>query len=198
MYDTSSQPIEMQERYKELPVEITDLFEYDIVGVVVNKIATEFGLNEDQVAALTMEIEMVLYLFMTRDDFTERLQESLEIEGERAKGITQRVVSDLFVIVEPILDIADTERKKNESIVLNIENEAIAPTTTNSPNSNVAEAQSQPPEKQIPDLKPIRTFTEDVNLSRAHGYGAFRSDNSTTTEENDVVHRSSQDDIIGK
>ncbi len=196
MYDISQKPTEMQERYKELPQQIIELFEYDTVGVAVGDIGKEYGLDEDQMAALTMEIEMVLYLFMTRDGFAGRLQESLEIEEDRAKGITQRVTSDLFVIVEPILNVADTERKKNESIVLSIENETIAPTTTNSPNPNMAETQSQTLEKQIPDLKPIRTFTEDVNLSRAHGYGAFRSDNNTPTEESDVVHRSSQDDIL--
>lgn len=48
-------------------------------------------------------------------------------------------------------------------------------------------------------VKPLRTFADDVGLSRAHGYGAFRSnENQNTGVADDTVHRSSQDDIIGK
>ena len=45
-------------------------------------------------------------------------------------------------------------------------------------------------------VKPIRTFAMDVDVSRAHGYGAFRSGEEDDGDE--PVHRSSQDDIIKK
>ena len=197
MYDISQQPLEMQERYKELPQQIIELFEYGTIGIVIDNISKEYGLDVDQVALLRMEIEMVLYLFMTREGFTERLQESLEVEQERARGIAQRVNDDLFAIVEPVLNFADEERRKNEEIATEINNEAVLvppPAVTDSTPA-VKQTPEASPEPTV--IKPLRTFAEDTGLNRAHGYGAFRSAEKQETEtESEVVHRSNQDDII--
>jgi len=48
------------------------------------------------------------------------------------------------------------------------------------------------------ELKPLRTFAEDVELSRVHGYGTFQSGEVTEDKDDTPVHRSNQDDIIKK
>lgn len=47
-------------------------------------------------------------------------------------------------------------------------------------------------------LKPLRTFGEDVAISRAHSYGAFQSGEEHEDADSTPVHRSNQDDILKK
>lgn len=69
------------------------------------------------------------------------------------------------------------------------------PQTADTPPRNTTTA----PEENKPKLKGIRTFADDVNISRAHGYGAFHSQNGPgAEEEEEVIHSSSQDDALGK
>lgn len=193
MYSNQDQPIQMLERYKDLPKEITDLFEYGTVEVIIDTVVKEYALKETQKNALLMEIEMVLYMFLTRDGFENRIQESLEVPTETAVDIAYRVENELFIIVDPILSHFEQELKNLSEleVVSNTTplHEILEPATTS--------PEIQKPADTLPGLRPIRTFTEDVNLSRAHGYGAFRSNETETSTEEDV-HRSSQDDIIGK
>src|SRR5690606_32494835 len=52
--------------------------------------------------------------------------------------------------------------------------------------------------KDNSELKPLRTFAMDVDMSRVHGYGAFKSGEAEQNDDETPVHRSSQDDIINK
>lgn len=62
-----------------------------------------------------------------------------------------------------------------------------------------AEIQTAPAEEK-PDgaVKPLRTFAMDVDISRAHSYGSFQSEENNETNDDEPVHRSSQDDILKK
>lgn len=154
-----------------------------------------FGLDDDQVEALKIEVELVLCLFETREDLVDRIVVNLKVDEERAVAIKQYLDENLFITVEAILDFADDQWLENE--VESIKSRATeAPTVI--PPIEEAEIEEKPlpnPEPQ-PLVKPLRTFADDINLNRAHGYGAFRSGESTAKKEDEEIHRSSQDDII--
>lgn len=219
MYENINQPEEMRERYKALPTEITELFEYGTVDFVLNNLAQEFALGDEQKEALRMEIELVLYFFLPRMGLVERLQDSLEIDRVKAEQIYAYVEENLFIIVDDILTFTDKELKDDTEteeavpvaqVALPATEKPIAPaplppsgkpsfiTKVDTPPAKPI-APEKPPQAETPhsNVRPLRTFAEDVELSRAHSYGAFRS-NTREADDDEPVHRSSQDDIIKK
>ncbi|MCB9818839.1 hypothetical protein H6788_01530 [Candidatus Nomurabacteria bacterium] len=198
MYDTSQQPEMMRERYSELPNEVRELFDYGTVEQTLQKISNEFGLRQEDIPLIQMEIDLILYGFLTREDLPARLQESLNIEETRANQIAERLEEDLFIIVDRFLTyveelLADDEGGKQ-------------PLTTNQPQSKenstptpkVSSTAVEQSEEVGASIKPLRTFAEDVELSRVHGYGTFQSGEVTEDADDTPVHRSNQDDIINK
>lgn len=218
MYDTSHQPEAMQVRYKFLPPSIMELFEFGTVEYVVEQTGKEFGLNEEKKAALLMEIELILFFFLTRKGFVERLRESLEIDQGRATQIAAKIENDLFSIVDAALDVAEAEFEsdKGEGLVtetpLNPET-PIPPSTQPQPaivppepTSLIVEPKSGVPDAAIPEpvmtpqtttVKPMRTFPDDFNAGRAHSYGAFRPEGEDN-DPDEPTHSSSQDDVLRK
>lgn len=83
------------------------------------------------------------------------------------------------------------QKKAAVNTVIDLTNEKPAEATGN-------EAEERPaPERAA--VKPLRTFAGDVEVSRAHSYGAFRSaDNAVQSQDDEPTHRSSQDDIMRK
>lgn len=63
------------------------------------------------------------------------------------------------------------------------------------PESTANEPESIPISAEKPTVKPLRTFADDVQISRAHGYGAFRSP-SNSGDDQEPAHRSNQDDVL--
>lgn len=200
MYGNSLQPKKMQERYNQLPPQITELFDYGTVGLSIDNITSEFNLTERQKEALLMETELVLYLFLPRLGFIERLQESLEIDQSLAEQVASEIENNIFFIVNDLLDFSDNQFKQESGTPTTIPN---AQPQTN--NKTIITKSTNPPASEIighaeesagQNIKPLRTFAEDVQSSRVHGYGAFHSGEVTEGNDSDPVHRSSQDDII--
>lgn len=218
MYDTSHQPEAMQARYKFLPPDITELFEYGTVELVVDETAKEFGLIDEQKALLSMEIELILFFFLPRKGLIERLRETLEIDQALATQIAAKIESDLFSIVDSMLDVAEAEFESTEATAPTPEITQPEPAVTASntppeiavstpeatnlivepkpgvPTTTVPEPATTP---QIATVKPMRTFPDDFNAGRAHSYGAFRPEG----EDNDgdePTHSSNQDDVLRK
>lgn len=219
MYENINQPEAMRERYKALPPEVTELFEYGTVDFVLDNIVHEFALGDEQKDALRMEIELVLYFFLPRIGFVERLQDSLEIDTIKAGQIYAYVEENLFVIVDDILTFTDKELSLEEEVettpqVQSISTQqSVAPaplppsglpsfiTKEDAPSAPKTEVPTAAPVKENPysQVKPLRTFAQDVELSRAHSYGAFRGNTPKDGDDDEEpVHRSSQDDIIKK
>lgn len=215
MYDTSQQPEMMRERYPELPDEVKELFEYGIVEQMLQKVNQEFGLREDDIPLLQMEVDLILYGFLTRDGLSTRLQESLSIEESRARQIAERLEGDLFIIVDRYLTYVEellTESINEEKpLIANQSQTEEGPTQVSKPADaivdNHGESVISTPAKEVPketkqstegNIKPLRTFAEDVELSRVHGYGTFQSGEVTEDTDDTPVHRSNQDDIIKK
>jgi hypothetical protein len=206
MYDISQQPEKMRSRYGELPEEIKELFEYGTVETVLDSAAVEFGLSDEQKSLLQMETELVLFLFLTRVGFVERVQESLEIELSRAELIGSRIESDLFVIVDNILTAVENELNnpsgQSTTVASNNPQPIVLPPLGSmdvlTENKGSASGPVNVPDEATENnLKPLRTFAMDVDMNRAHGYGAFRSEDADN-EGSTPVHRSNQDDIIKK
>lgn len=223
MYENINQPEEMRERYKVLPPEVTELFDYGTVDFVLDNIVHEFTLGDEQKDSLRMEIELVLYFFLPRIGFVERLQESLEIDQAKAEQIYAYIEENLFVIVDEMLTFADKEFSEGEGVeTAPLATEPTPPTPapqkptaptplppsgqpslitkvdtlpTNQPVAAEKHIQAETPHSNV---KPLRTFAQDVELSRAHSYGAFRSNTPEVEDDEEPVHRSSQDDIIKK
>lgn len=199
MYDTSYQPEAMQARYKFLPPNITELFEYGTVQLVVDDTSLEFALNDDQKAALLMEVEMILYFFLTRTGLVERLKESLEIDQLRATQITAKLEGDLFIIVDDLLDAAEKEFEVADTKNLPTTDSQPEPTVvpeTLTPTPPVTPSEAVPNAAPLAAVKPMRTYSDDVNMSRAHSYGAFRPQEDDDSDE--PTHSSSQDDVLRK
>ncbi len=218
MYDTSHQPEAMQVRYKYLPPSIIELFEYQTVQFVIDETAKEFGLNDEKKAALLMEIELILFFFTTRVGFVERLRDSLEVDQRKATQIAAKVETDLFSIVDQILDAAEAEFESVEEetpVVEATQNEVVStsPNSQPEPTATTAEPASlivEPkpnttvpptPEPIVPPpittVKPMRTFPDDFNAGRAHSYGAFRPEGEDN-DPDEPIHSSSQDDVLRK
>lgn len=185
MNDDREQLEEMTKRYKVLPPDIIELYEYGTVDVVVENIAKNFNFNEEQAELLRMEIDMVLHLFVPQEELVTNIEESLEIDATKANQISEIIESDLFIVVDDILKIASEQLTENTS-TNQAEMPTVASTNTNSATETAANSNV---------VKPLRTFAEDVEISRAHSYGAFRG-NDDTTENEEGVYRSSQDDIM--
>ncbi len=196
MYDTSHQPEAMQARYKFLPPNITELFEYGTVQLIVQDASLEFALNDDQKAALLMEVEMILYFFLTRKGLVERLKESLEIDQVRATQIAAKLESDLFIIVDDLLDAVEKEfeAEDTESLPADTQPEPIVIPKTLTPTPPAPEMPPSP--TQLTTVKPMRTYSDDVNMSRAHSYGAFRPQGEG--DEDEPTHNTSQNDLLDR
>ncbi len=209
MYDISQLPEKMQERYRMLPDEIVELFEYGTVDQVIDDCVKEFGLRDYHRPLLQMEVDLVLFLFLTRTGLAERLQDSLEIEEIRANLIAQKLNDDLFIIVDELLTFVEEqfsgEVSDDPTIVIAPAPLTIEPASQAAPSTlsevskdpNLTESATPPntaPTKDT-ELKPLRTFAMDVDMSRVHGYGAFKS-GEAEKDDDTPVHRSSQDDIL--
>lgn len=215
MYDTSHQPEAMQARYKFLPPDITELFEYGTVELVVDETVKQFGLVDEQKALLLMEIELILFFFLPRKGFVERLRDSLEIDQSQATQIAAKIEGDLFSIIDSMLDVAEAEFESTEETTPTSEVMQTEPAATTPPEMAVStpeatnlivEPKPGAPTAPIPEpvtipqtatVKPMRTFPDDFNAGRAHSYGAFRPEG----EDNDgdePTHSSNQDDVLRK
>ncbi len=195
-----------------LPEEITELFEYGTVDQVIDECMSEFGLRDYHRAALRMEIELVLFLFFTRAGLSERLRDSLEIEEIRANLIAQKLNDDLFIIVDGLLTFVEQQfsgtRDEMPPVVLTPEvattDSAAGPIETppapRPAEQPPADSETSPntPQTKDTELKPLRTFAMDVDMSRVHGYGAYKSGEAEADGDDTPVHRSSQDDIMKK
>jgi|GEM_PF-3245712 len=200
MYDTSQLPEIMQKRFTALPANIVELYEYGTVEVVVNNAARQFRLTTDQQIDLQMEVDLILYLFVSKNGLTDRLIEYLAIDKTTATGINNFLDDELFAIVANELqqasEILDQENQPNQPSVITsvipenikiVEPVATEPVATNTPETKNIDPNS---------VKPLRTFAEDVEISRNHGYGVFRPQEEIG--EDQPIYSSSQDDIIKK
>lgn len=178
MYNNQSQPETMRERYPKLPKEILALFEYGTVDLVLENIAREYTLNEEQRLSLRMELELTLYLFLPRNTLLERLDESLGIDREEIEMILSDLEENLLMVADPILVAAEKK--------FSTKTDSQEETARNALGSQAAETTSSQ------TVKPLRTFSDDAH--NVHGYGSFKQD--LEISDDTPVHRSEQNDVL--
>ncbi len=225
MYTNPNQTEEFIERYQNLPPDIRELLDYGIVDKVIEEVAVENRFTKEQEDILRMEIELVLYMFLPRQGFINRIKESLEIETSIAEIITAYIDQELFSLVEPIMNFLDDQFTPGKEVVAGatLEGSGIeevlpsaeaasalkefqapadeiepAPTFAASampPSTPVITPEqptiTKPDQTETPRIPAIHTFESDAK--NVHGYGVFVNKNNDDEE----VHRSTQDDVIG-
>lgn len=168
------------ELYKAATDQVKELYASEASGELLWEVAGKIGINGGRpYRQFAMSVGDVILGIYKKESLPQLLKDRAGFSEEQIKI----VIDNLAEFLEKIPDHANAEPY------------VIPPTTTPEPSSVPVET---PQGKEVnPNIvKPLRTFAEDIGLSRAHGYGAFRgSDNKPKGEEGEI-HRSSQDDII--
>lgn len=100
-----------------LPNEITEILTNGTLEVVIFEIQEDFKLNRIQLKLLENEIALTVLLFVSPEDFTERIQSSLEIEPEAAEQIALRVKQSIFEKMELVFELIFAhQQNKNGSV----------------------------------------------------------------------------------
>ena len=169
----------LRERYALLPDELTDLIEYMTVALVVEQISTTYDLTQIQSTLLENEILMVLLLFLPRESFKERIQDSLQIDASLAATIGDEIEKEIFSLVNGILTAANkgfVSDTQIEPAPLQ-ESEVPTPTAMKDP-----EPTAIAPEPDLSErISALRTMQGDAE--RIHGYGAYRRRNEPQSNQ---------------
>lgn len=99
-------------------------------------------------------------------------------------GLTEEQVNTVLADIKTLLDKLPETNSSITSPIPNFERTP-DPTSVGTNNANYSA------------VKPLRTFAMDVDVSRAHSYGAFQSEEAQN-DEDEPVHSSNQDDILKK
>ncbi|OGG41453.1 hypothetical protein A2837_03005 [Candidatus Kaiserbacteria bacterium RIFCSPHIGHO2_01_FULL_46_22] len=159
------------ELYKNAPENIRDIYAGEKTGELLRSAADSIGITDRVIYkdfALTVG-DVILGLY--------RKEQLGQLLQERLSFTTEQVDKVLITLNDLIRSVPNNENAELPTPTV------LAPST---PSVVV----------QTPITKPLRTFAEDASLSRAHGYGAFRSPENTEGAGAETIHRSNQDDII--
>lgn len=156
------------ERYREMPEEIRDLFDMGIIDRAVTMVSQQYGLTEEQSILLGNQIALTVLLFLPKDDFDGRLVSALNIGPEKATGITTVIESEVFLLVDDLLEEAN-----GRFLDRDVTSEEIPPVASPEPEAATTPTESSPkPQESTNVIEALRTMQSDAN--RIHGYGAYR------------------------
>ena len=191
--------LDIQERVKILPQEITDLILDGSLDAVVYDLQETYSLSKVQVKLLENEIILVLTLFLSPNSFVDNVEESLEIDRVTAEAIGVKVREELFSLIDDIIASVENARKDIQTSIgdenllskmekreelKNLAQTFAQPATTSIPTPPNTNAPTTA-ETYIEKVEPIRTMEGDIN--RIHGYGTQmqnEEDAKKTTLEN--------------
>ena len=160
--------------YKAAPANIQDLYSGEETGELLWRVSTQLGMTGgDTYRAFALAVGDVILGMYKKESLEVLLQQRLSLTAEQTKWIRDQL--------EPLLN----------KLPNNVGGE---PPTVFAPPPSQAPPPPPPPPTTV---KPMRTFQEDFDASRAHSYGAYRPENDGS-DEDEPVHRSNQDDIIRK
>lgn len=169
------------ERYKVLPEDLKEIIEFGLLDKVIATVRNDHHLNEDQAILLENHLMLILLLILPSYDITDKLKEILGVDEFRASLIANYLKTDLFDLVEDILEVTD------EKFLLNNASSTVAPNPVAS--SEPATTIATP---KIESLSQFRTMESDAK--KIHGYGAFRG--ADPVEEDQPVYRSEQAKLV--
>jgi len=203
----------VRERAEMLPPEVTSLITNGALDVTIYGVQTEFHLTNKQSKLLENEIILVLLFFLDRKGFAERIAESLEIDSLLAASIESFIQDDFFYELQDIFTLV---QNPNKNISNKIKQEGLSElqqtfTQNIAGEQNVASTPpTQPEAMEIEDIQssatqepstPVQTMrTMEGDISRVHGYGAYRAEFPEEPQETEhaeeVIRSASQEDLL--
>lgn len=173
------------ELYLQASNEVKELYAGEATGDLLWNTAVEMGITGGQkYYDFALAIGDVILGLYKKTSLGTILKERMVFTDDQVTFVTKKLAPLIDQIPENVTTLAPTVIKlPSENIVLPAEEKA-----PDKPVSTPEDAH---------DLRPLRTFAMDVNMNRAHSYGAFKSTDDDNTDDT-PVHRSSQDDIIKK
>jgi len=151
---------------------------YESGDKLLRDTADQFGIkDEEKYSQFVFCIGDIILGLYQKDSLGQLLKDRLDFTDDQ---VTIAIKS-----LEPILDkIPTSATPTSPNTIIDI---PTPPTETTTPLPTSADPQT---------IKPLRTFAEDVELSRVHGYGSFQSGEVPDDADDTPVHSSNQDDII--
>ncbi|OGG85566.1 hypothetical protein A2392_02210 [Candidatus Kaiserbacteria bacterium RIFOXYB1_FULL_46_14] len=190
------------ELYKAAPDNIKDLYSGEDTGELLWNIAISIGINGgDSYRKFALAVGDIILGLYKKDSLAQILKDRLQLNVVQINEVITRLKPLLERIPElpnspsgPVIFTPVTSGPLPVETPDSIEAKPINTNTEpeSATNQQIAQVSNEP------TVKPLRTFADDVGLSRAHGYGAFRSAEVSGEREDKVVHKSSQDDLVKK
>jgi hypothetical protein len=162
-------------RYHELPEVFQNLYGSPQSGERMRSIFTMFELPEERYSVYAEIVGDTILGFNKLSDMPRLLQQKLNLGADLSQRITSRLVDFLTPVVR---------REEEEARAKKAEMEALRESVSAAKATPVEDAAVNP-------VAAVRTMESDIN--RVHGYGAYRE---AQTDADDVVHRSTQEDIL--
>ena len=170
---------------RQAPLKIQELYGGEEIANLLTTIAENLGIKDEAAYdTLALTIGDVILGSYSKSVLWQLLKDRLGLSDGQETMVTDTLHDFLTKI---------PETKKAD---VPTDNVVLAPPPTIPTNPLPAE-KAAVEVKPISNVKPLRTFADDVALNRAHGYGAFRGE-TAENDEDEPVHSSSQDDIIKK
>lgn len=171
------------ELYKKAPLHIRELYAGEDTGELLWQTATKVGINGGKVyREFAMTIGDVILGSQDKSSLPRTLKDRVNLSEVQIKVVIESIKS-LLDKLPGVISPENLPAYVIENTLLGADQHTETTGATSAPD--------------MLKVKPLRTFAEDVEISRAHGYGAFRSP-SNTRDSQEPIHRSSQDDIIGQ
>ena len=189
----------LRQRASQLPKGLMSLITDGALDVAVFDIVEKYHLTKEQMRLLENEIILTLLRFLSLEDLSSRIQESLKIDTETAENITTELHANLFQEAIEILNEHPPEEgselaKQKELSELQEKLAQAKATAEEAPTANTP----TPPAKTAA-VQPMRTMETDMD--RIHGYGAYRAafpntDEIQENEEEAVIKSVAQEELL--
>jgi hypothetical protein len=175
------------ELLKKAPIEVQEMYGNEDLGDTLLSLANVLNMNADSAYDnLALTVGDVILRLYKKSLLPQVLKDRL--------GLNENQITIVVDALSPFLERIPELPSTPEPVP------AIPPTSTTAPNIEDAANKMVPPNAlnlaPLAAVKPMRTYSDDVNMSRAHSYGAFRPQAEDDTDE--PTHSSSQDDLMRK
>jgi len=169
---------------KQAPQALQEMYGSEENAQVISKVAELLGISDDNAYdTLALTVGDIILGAHPKEFLGQMLKDRM--------GLTEEQIIRATTELSDFLNKIPTQKIESPPIIMNTP-------TDESLLSGLKAVDSVSQSNSIGgnEVKPIRTFAEDVEYSRVHGYGAFHSEDYQTNEGETPIHRSSQDDII--
>lgn len=174
------------ELLKASPLVVQEMYGSEENGQIISKTAKMLGIN-DELAYDTFALTVgdVILGSHTKESLGQMLKDRMELTDDQVKIATETLSDFLNKVPQQTVSASPT--------VINLPREDILKQDISTTGKIALDEPVQSHE-----VKSLRTFAEDVEFSRIHGYGTFKSGEPDEDTDNTPVHRSNQDDIMGR